>query len=60
LLGEARNWDILLADTFPQLLATFPDEPALPALVRKSRKLRHRARVAVGEALRSTCYFCWR
>jgi triphosphatase len=53
LLGEARNWDVLLAETFPKLLATFPDEPGLPALVRRAGIQRRRARRTVNEALHS-------
>jgi len=56
LLGEARNWDVLLAETFPKLLATFPDEPGLPALVRRAGIQRRRARRTVNEALRSGRY----
>lgn len=56
LLGEARNWDVLLAETFPKLLATFPDEPGLSALVRRAGIQRRRARRTVNEALHSQRY----
>jgi len=57
LLGEARDWDVLLAETFPKLLATFPDERALRALARKAGAQRQRARLAAREALHSPRYF---
>ena len=56
LLGEARNWDVLLAETFPKLLATFPDEAGLPPLARRAGILRRRARRTVSEALHSQRY----
>ena len=56
LLGEARNWDILLAETFPKSLATFPDEPALTALLRQATIRRRRTRAALGRALYSARY----
>lgn len=56
LLGEARNWDVLLAETFPKLLATFPDEPALTALLHRATIQRRRARAALGGALDSARY----
>lgn len=57
LLGEARDWDVLLLETFPQLLAVFPDEPGFSALVGAARRHRRRARLAASEALRSNRYF---
>ncbi|MGE5667565.1 MAG: CHAD domain-containing protein, partial [Betaproteobacteria bacterium] len=56
LLGEARNWDVLLAETFPKLLATFPDEPGLPALARGAGFQRRRVRRTASEALQSQRY----
>ncbi len=56
LLGEARNWDVLLAETFPKLLATFPEERVLQALARKAGVQRQRARLAAREGLRSPRY----
>ena len=56
LLGEARNWDVLLLETFPKLFALFPDEPGLSLLVREATKRRRRARRAVNDALRSERY----
>lgn len=31
-LGPARNWDIFMLETFPQVLTALPAEPGLPAL----------------------------
>jgi len=53
LLGEARNWDVLLMETLPKVVAAFPDEPALRALMRKAQSRRRVARAAVVVALRS-------
>ena len=56
LLGEARNWDVLLFETFPRLLALFPDEPGLSPLAREAAIRRRRARQAASDALRSERY----
>ena len=56
LLGDARNWDVLLLDTFPKLLALFPNEPGLSLLAREARRRRGRARRTVTDALRSERY----
>ncbi|HUL67440.1 MAG TPA: CHAD domain-containing protein [Burkholderiaceae bacterium] len=56
LLGDARNWDVLLLETFPKLLALFPNEPGLSLLVREATKRRRRARRTVTDALRSERY----
>ncbi|HUL64429.1 MAG TPA: CHAD domain-containing protein, partial [Burkholderiaceae bacterium] len=56
LLGDARNWDVLLLETFPRLLALFPNEPGLSLLVREATKRRGRARRTVTDALRSERY----
>jgi triphosphatase len=55
-LGTARNWDVLLAETFPHLLATFPGEPALVSLARRAALRRRQARRTVAEALDSDRY----
>lgn len=57
LLGEARNWDVLLQDTFPKLRSAFPDETALGKLQRKAGVRRQQARLAVRAALHSPRYF---
>jgi inorganic triphosphatase YgiF len=56
-LGEARNWDVLVGETFPKLLAAFPEEPSLGRLARKASIHRRRRRVAADETLRSARYF---
>ena len=57
LAGDARNWDVFLAETLPKFAATFPAEPALRILKRRAGMQRRRARLALGAALHSSRYF---
>jgi inorganic triphosphatase YgiF len=56
-LGEARDWDVLLAETFSKVSVAFPDEGSLVDLARGAQLRRRRARGQVREALRSARYF---
>ena len=56
-LGDARNWDVLLAETFSKVSSAFPDEASLADLARRAQLRRRRARGQVREALQSARYF---
>jgi CHAD domain-containing protein len=56
-LGEARNWDVLLAETFSKVSIAFPNEASLADLAREAQVRRRRSRAALREALHSARYF---
>lgn len=56
LLGEARNWDVFLVETLPQVLARFPDDEHACALVTYAREQCRSNRQAVRCALSAADY----
>lgn len=55
-LGDARNWDVFIAETVPALAAAFPDNGDFDRLVRYSLQRRLTSRRAARAALRSADY----
>ena len=43
-LGETRDWDVLLEDTLPPLVATFPAHPEIKRLLKRARRGQKQAR----------------
>lgn len=50
-LGEARDWDVFLSQTLPDLAFRFPDDPGLRRLDREGRRRARRARRAIAATL---------
>ncbi|MCL2524507.1 MAG: CHAD domain-containing protein [Betaproteobacteria bacterium] len=50
-LGEARNWDVFLAETLPPIQERFPDHPDLKRLRAAARQRARRARRAIARLL---------
>jgi triphosphatase len=55
-LGQARDWDVLVANTLPLLIDGYADADAADAVMRSARESRDIARAAVRVALRSRRY----
>ncbi|MFN5028733.1 MAG: CHAD domain-containing protein [Burkholderiales bacterium] len=55
-LGQARDWDVLMANTLPLLIDGYADADAADAVMRSARESRDIARAAVRVALRSRRY----
>ena len=55
-LGAARDWDVFVLETLPQVRAALPDEPGLEALIEPASKLRGSADEAARNAVASNQY----
>ena len=55
-LGPARNWDVLLSETFPPLAAAFPDHPAVRRLERLALSGQRAGRREARQALAAPSY----
>jgi len=55
-LGQARDWDVLVANTLPLLIDGYADADAADAVMRSARESRDIARAAVRVALQSRRY----
>jgi len=55
-LGEARNWDVFLVETLPQVSVRFPDDQQVRAVFDHARQQCDDNRQAVRQALRSADY----
>ena len=56
LFGEARDWDVFVADFLPIARSRIEDEPALAGVIKNTMRLRAAARSRVRDALESTDY----
>ena len=55
-LGEARNRDVFIGETLPQLSAAFPERPEVGRLSRHAQQHRTRSRKTARSALKSADY----
>ena len=55
-LGEARNWDVFLAETLPPIQATFPDDHHIKRLLNEARTQAKGARQGVTRLLATKEY----
>lgn len=55
-LGDARNWDVLLGETLPPLLATFPEDPDVAHFRTLARARQQRCQQALQRLLASPAY----
>lgn len=55
-LGPARDWDVFVLSTLPQLLRAFPDEAGLKIIEQHAERLRAQTGAIAREALGSTRY----
>src|SRR5262249_51568726 len=55
-LGNARDWDVLMTETLPEVCEALPEEPGLHELMERCVQLRDAARRAAREAVASSRY----
>jgi inorganic triphosphatase YgiF len=55
-LDAARNWDVLVVDTLPPIVAAFPEDQGLGILQTESESLRRRQNLRAREAVTSDRY----
>jgi len=56
LLGPARDWDVFVAETLPQVFETFGDDKPLQTLARRAARLRDAANEKARSAVASSRY----
>ena len=56
LLGPARDWDVFVTETLPQVFETFVDDKALQSVARRATRLRNAANEKARAAVASSRY----